>query len=362
MPATDVLPGKRLSLADVEREAATVLDPVHADFFAGAAGDESTARANLAAFERIRLRPRVLRDVSARSLATSLLGRPNSMPVLLSPTAFHRLAHPAGEPATARAAEAAGVTMVVSMAATTRLEEVAAHTTRPWLQLYLQPDQDFTRHLVRRAGRAGYGALVVTVDSPVFGRRERDHRNGFHDLPGGLRCENLVDDAGVLRDIVMDAGLTWDAVARLRETTDLPILLKGVLHPDDARLAVEHGVDGLFVSNHGGRQLDGAIATADALPGVAAVVPQGFPLIVDGGVRRGIDVVRALALGATAVGIGRPVLWGLAAAGQDGVREVLELLRTELDEAMALCGARSPGELGPDVLAPHLSAPTGGTA
>lgn len=362
--------GERWNLGDFEREAGAGLDPAVADFFAGAAGDEGTARDNRRAFERVRLRPRVLRGVGERAHGVTVLGNRLSMPVVLSPTAFHRLAHPEGELATARAAEAAGITMIVSMAATTRLEEVGRPATRPWFQLYLQPDRDFTARLVGRAEEAGYGALVVTVDSPVFGRRERDLRNGFLDLPAGFRCENLVDDTGILRSIAMDATLTWESIDWLRRRTDLPILLKGVLHPSDARLAVEHGVSGIIVSNHGGRQLDGALATIDALPDLVPVVPPGFPLIVDGGVRRGVDVVRALALGATAVGIGRPVLWGLAVGGQGGVREVLEILRTEFDEALALCGAASPADLGPDVLAGPVATrlhrpavpPRGGTA
>jgi 4-hydroxymandelate oxidase len=342
-----------LSAADFEREARARLDPVHYDFFAGAAGDESTYQINLDAWQRIRLRPRILRGNAKRDLGVSVFGRDLSMPVLIAPTAFHRLAHPDGELATARAAAVAGTVMVVSMAATSRIEDVvdAARSAAPdrephlWFQLYLQPDLDFTVALVRRAEVAGVSALVVTVDSPVFGRRERDHRNGFHDLPAGFRCENLVDATGRLRDIAMDASLTWDGVSRLRSQTRLPILLKGVLHPEDARLAVEHGVDGLIVSNHGGRQLDGAIASIDALPDVVSAVPDGFPLIVDGGVRRGIDVVRALALGATAVGIGRPVIWALASGGQDGVAELLELLRTEYDQALALCGGASAADL-----------------
>ncbi len=343
----------RFRVADFEQEARARLDPVHYDFFAGAAGDESTCRANLEAWQRIRLRPRVLRGNAKRDLGVSVFGRDLSMPVLIAPTAFHRLAHPDGELATARAAACAGTIMIVSMAATSRIEDVvdAARSAAPdrephlWFQLYLQPDLAFTLALIRRAEAAGASALVVTVDSPVFGRRERDHQNGFHDLPSGLRCENLVDGTGQAREIAMDASLTWEAIDRLRGQTRLPILLKGVLHPEDAGLAVEHGVDGLVVSNHGGRQLDGAIASADALPDIVAAVPAGFPLIVDGGVRRGIDVVRAVALGATAVGIGRPVIWALAAGGQEGVTELLELLRTEYDQALALCGGASAADL-----------------
>ena len=278
------------------------------------------------------------------------------MPVLVSRTAFHRLAHPDGERATAEAVAAAGTVLVVSMAATTAIEDVAdaaravAADPALWFQLYLQPDLEFTESVVRRAERAGVRALVVTVDSPVFGRRERDQRNGFHDLPPELVVENLRDASGRVRDIEMSAELSWDHVAWLRETTSLPLLLKGILHPEDARLAVAAGIDGLVVSNHGGRQLDTTVSTLDALPELAAAVGGVVPLVLDGGVRRGTDVVKALALGASAVGIGRPVLWGLAAAGREGVAEVLERLREELDHTLALCGAGTPAELTADLV------------
>jgi 4-hydroxymandelate oxidase len=223
-----------------------------------------------------------------------------------------------------------------------------------WFQLYPQPDLAFTEALVRRAEAAGCRALVVTADSPVFGRRPRDLRNGFGDLPPGLACENLRDPvSGTPRPIAMDDTLGWDRLARLRAATRLPIVLKGVLHPADARLAVEHGLDAVLVSNHGGRQLDGAPATLEVLPDVVAAVAGRVPVLLDGGVRRGVDVLVALALGADAVAVGRPVLWGLAAAGEAGVRAVLELLRAELDAALALAGARRPADLTPDLVVPR---------
>jgi 4-hydroxymandelate oxidase len=340
-----------LSLDDVERAAARRLDPAHVDYFAGGAGAERTLRSNVDAFARYALRPRVLRGVGRRDLGTELLGQPLSMPVLLAPTAFHRLAHPDGEVATARAAAAAQTVMVLSMAATQPVEAVAATGVRWWFQLYVQPDRAFTERLVRRVEAAGCGALVVTVDSPVFGRRERDLRNGFLDLPAGLACENLREPAGgTPRPVAWDPDLTWDAIGWLRERTGLPIVLKGILHPADAALAVEHGADGIVVSNHGGRQLDGAVAALEALPAVVDAVAGRLPVILDGGVRRGTDVVTALALGAAAVAIGRPAVWGLAVDGAAGVRLVLELLRDEVDQAMALCGADRPAALGPDLV------------
>lgn len=340
-----------LTVADVHDVAERRLDPVHYDFFAGGAGEERTVAANTEAFDRYRLLPRVLRGVGRRTLAVDLLGAPLSMPVLLSPTAFHRLAHPDGEVATARAAAAARTVMILSMAATRTVEDVAATGVRLWFQLFVQPDRAFTERLVRRAERAGCAALVVTVDAPLFGRRDRDVRNGFVDLPAGLACENLRDSpADPPRPIAWDADLTWTDLTWLRGLTTLPVLVKGVLHPDDARLAVEHGVDGIIVSNHGGRQLDGVVATVDTLATVVDAVAGRVPVLLDGGVRRGTDIVTALALGATAVGIGRPAVWGLAADGVAGVRHVLEVLRGELDRAMALCGADRVAALGPDVV------------
>ncbi|MEU1603841.1 alpha-hydroxy acid oxidase [Micromonospora matsumotoense] len=341
-----------LNLADVAEAARHRLDPVHWDFFAGGAGDERTLRANEAAFGRRWLRPRVLRGVGERDLRVSLFGSPLSMPVLIAPTAFHRLAHPDGEVATARAAADAGTVMVVSMAATRSVEEIAAAGGPLWFQLYPHTDLGFTTTVVRRAVAAGCRALVVTVDSPVFGRRERDLRHGFVDLPSGMVCENMRDASGRVRDIEMNARVSWELVSVLRRLTTVPILLKGVLHPEDARLAVEHGVDGVLVSNHGGRQLDGVTATLDALPAVVAAVDGRLPVLVDGGLRRGTDVLVALALGATAVLVGRPVLWGLAVAGAAGVRHVLDLLRADLDRALALVGVARPGDLSADLVVP----------
>jgi 4-hydroxymandelate oxidase len=338
------------TLTDLAATAENNLDPVHRDFFAGGAGEELTVRANEAAFARRRIVPRVLRGVGDRDLRTTLLGGELSMPLLLSPTAFHRLAHPSGEAGTAAAAAAEDVVMVVSMAATQPIERIAATGARLWFQLYPQPDAAFERHVVERAVAAGARALVVTVDSPVFGRRERDRRNRFTDLPPGLVCENMRDATGRVRDIAMDPALSWAAVDRLRELTDRPIVLKGVLHPADARIAAGK-VDALLVSNHGGRQLDGAIATLDALPAVVAAVDGRIPVLLDGGVRRGADILIALALGASAVGIGRPAIWGLAAGGPDGVRELLAHLRSDLDHVLALAGAKRPADLTPDLIA-----------
>jgi 4-hydroxymandelate oxidase len=325
------------------------------DFVAGGAEDEVTLRANESAFARLRLVPRVLRGPAKRDLGRTLLGMDVSMPVLIAPTAFHRLAHPGGERLTARAAAEAGTIMITSMASTVAVEEIAAAggpALTLWFQLYVQPDWAVTEALVRRAERAGCRALVVTVDSAVFGRRERDHRNGFRDLPDGLYCENLrglAGDPGV-RPIQMVPDLNWSDIERLRGLTALPIVLKGVLHPADALLALDNGVNGILVSNHGGRQLDTTVSTLDALPEVAAAVRGRIPVLLDGGVRRGADVVKALAYGADAVAIGRPVIWALAVDGQDGVTQVLEMVRDELDRALGLCGCARPGDVTRDLV------------
>ncbi|WP_086852485.1 alpha-hydroxy acid oxidase [Amycolatopsis kentuckyensis] len=350
------------TIAELEATARERLDPAHYDYFAGGAQDEITLRENEEAYKRLRLIPRVLRGSDKRDLSIELLGTPSSMPILVAPTAFHRLAHPDGELATARAAARAGTIMIVSMAATTAIEDIAAAAREVapdpglWFQLYLQPDLEFSEAIVRRAEAAGVKAFVVTVDSPVLGRRERDDRNAFHDLPPGLAVENLRNlgenrsggNTSHVREIVMSAGLNWDHIAWLRGKTKLPVLIKGVLHAEDARLAVHHGVAGLVVSNHGGRQLDTVPATIDVLPEIAAAVGGALPVLLDGGIRRGTDVVKALALGADAVGVGRPVVWGLAAGGREGVSEVLEMLRADFDQALALCGGRHPADLTPD--------------
>ena len=343
---------RALSLRELERDARERLDPAVYDFFAGGADDEVTLRANEAAFERIGLIPRVLRGAGRPRLEVELLGSRASMPVLIAPTAFHRLAHPDGERATARAAAAAGTVMIASMAATVAIEEIAAAAPGAWFQLYIQPDLGFTEAVVRRAEAAGCAALVVSVDSPVFGRRERDLRNGFLELPAGMCCENMRDGPGPPRRFVFSPELSWEHLEWLRGATALPIALKGVMHPEDARLAIAHGADLIVVSNHGGRQLDTVPAAIDLLPPIADAVAGEVPLLVDGGVRRGTDVVKACALGARAVAIGRPVLWGLAVAGEEGVLHVLELLRAELERALILCGCGSPDEADRGLLSP----------
>lgn len=354
---------KPVNLSEYEALARATLPQMAYDYYASGADDEVTLGENASAYDDIRLRYRVLRDISQRTTETTLLGHELALPVILAPTAFQRMAHPDGELATVRAAGGAGTLMILSTLSTTSIEDVTAAATGPvWFQLYVYKDRAATADLVRRAEAAGCSALVLTVDAQVWGRRERDIRNRFQ-LPPGLAVQNLMpagkeafpedtQGSGLAAYVVslFDQTLSWPDVDWLCSLTTLPVLLKGIVHPDDARLAIDHGAAAIVVSNHGGRQLDTAPATIAALPDVAAAVAGRVPLIVDGGVRRGTDVVKALALGAQAVAIGRPVLWGLAADGQAGVADVLALLRHELDVAMALCGAATVAELGPDIL------------
>ncbi|MGW3290522.1 aminotransferase class I/II-fold pyridoxal phosphate-dependent enzyme [Streptomyces sp. NPDC001002] len=324
------------------------------DFISGGAGEERTLAANLAAFDRLGLRPRVLAGTGAPDTATTVLGRVWPAPVAIAPLAYHTLADPEGEVATAHAAGAAGVPLVVSTFAGRTFEEIAAASSAPlWLQVYCFRDRDTTRRLIERAGRAGFEALVLTVDAPRLGRRLRDLRNGFR-LPAGVEPANLADadysspSGHALAEF--DPALDWSVLEWLRAVSPLPVLLKGVLGAADARRAVDTGADGIVVSNHGGRQLDRAPATADVLPEIASEVAGACPVLLDGGVRRGSDVLAALALGADAVLLGRPVLHGLAAAGREGVTQVLDIVVDELSDAMSLTGTATIADAGPDLL------------
>ncbi len=342
-----------VNLHDYERVAAERLAPGPLAYFSGGANDERTLEENRAAFARRRLVPRVMRDVSVVDLSVELLGRRWPVPISIAATALQRMAHPDGELATARAAAARGITMTVSTSASTDLAEVAEVGGPRWFQVYLLADPAARRALIERAVAAGYEALVLTVDLVRLGRRERDMRVGFT-IPEGVSIPNVAIAAGVtpaeVASVAFVDRLTWTDLEWLTEF-GVPVLVKGILHPDDARLAVEHGAAGIMVSNHGGRQLDAAIASLDALPQIVEAVAGRVPVLLDGGIRRGTDVVMALALGAAAVGIGRPVIWGLAVDGEAGVGHVLDLLSGELEVAMALCGAASIADLTPELLA-----------
>jgi len=321
-------------------------------YFAGGAGEEITLRDNVAAWQRLALRPRVMVDCAERDPSTTVLGRRLAHPLIVAPTAFHRLATPEGETAAARGAAATDTPFCLSTLSSTGADELArrAPEARRWFQLYVFKDRGITREMVADAVRHGYEALVLTVDAQVFGRRERDMRSGFV-LEEAAAIPNLgaVGASGAvgLQELgaLFDQSLTWDDVGRFAADSGLPVLVKGVLTPEDARRAVDTGAAGIVVSNHGGRQLDTVLSGADALPAVVDEAGAELDVLVDGGIRRGTDVVKALALGARAVMIGRPVLWGLAVAGEDGVRRVLELLLADIDTALALAGAPRAAEL-----------------
>ena len=354
-----------LNLHELEQLARARLPQMAWDYYASGSDDERALRRNCEAFAEIALHYRVLVDVARRELATTVLGQSVAMPVIVAPTAFHRLAHEDGELASVRGAGDAGTIFVLSTLSNTPVEQVVAAAAGPvWFQLYVYKDRGATEALVRRVEAAGCRALVITVDAPLLGRRERDVKNRFA-LPPGLEIANLhaagyarlppaSGDSGLAAYVaeLLDPGLTWDAIGWLRSVTKLPVLVKGIVRADDARRAIAAGAAGVVVSNHGGRQLDASPATIDVLARVADAVAGGGEVLLDGGVRRGTDVVKALALGARAVLVGRPVLWGLAAAGRAGVAAALAVLHRELDLAMALCGCPDIASITRDLVAP----------
>jgi 4-hydroxymandelate oxidase len=341
-----------INLHDYERAAAGILSEQALSYYVSGAMDERTLHDNRAAFARRRLLPRVMTDTSRIDMSIDVLARRWPMPLFTCPTALHRLAHPDGELATARAATARGVTMTLSTSASTDMAEVAAIGGPRWFQVYLLADSGARRALIERAVEHGYEALVMTVDLQRLGQREQDIRVGF-ELPFDVSVPNVAMAAASSLDEAAEQSfvesVTWSDLEWLAGF-GLPVIVKGILHPDDARLAFEHGAAAVQVSNHGGRQLDGAIASLDALPGVVDAAADRGPVLFDGGVRRGTDVLMALALGATAVGIGRPVLWGLAVAGEQGVGRILDILSEELAHVMALAGAPNVAALTPDLV------------
>jgi 4-hydroxymandelate oxidase len=342
-------------LTDFEPLAKQKVSPMAWEFFNGAVADEITMRWNLEAYRSIRLKPHCLVDVSHLDTRVTLFGQEHPFPIILAPTAYHKLAHPQGELATVRGAGAAGATMVISTVATTSVEDIARAAKSPlWFQLYIQRDRGFTRELVQRAEAAGCRALCLTVDTPVVGARNREERVGFT-LPAGMDLPNLrglkldgVDIStsgaghstrgGSIYSAITDPSLSWKDLDWLLSFAKVPVLTKGVLNPDDADRAVKAGVRGIMVSNHGARNLDTVPATVHALPLIAEKVAGRVPVIVDGGVRRGTDVLKAIALGASTIMIGRPFLYALSVAGDAGVAKVLDILQRELQMAMALTG------------------------
>ncbi len=354
-----------INLLEYEERARQVLPGMVYDYFASGSGAEITLRANRSDFDRVRLRPRALVGVGERDHATTVFGRKVPSPIAVAPMAFQKMAHPDGEIAAVRGAGAAGATFVASTIATVKLEEIAAAATGPiWFQLYVFKDRELTKSLVERAEAAGFTALQVTGDVPVMGLREADMRNGFH-VPPEFSIKNvepagsgaLPPGDGEIGDALytrcrFDADLSWKDIEWLCGLTKLPVLVKGVLRGDDALRALDHGCRGIVVSNHGGRQLDTAVSAIHALPEIVEAVAGRAEIVLDGGVRRGTDVLKALAAsGAKLAQVGRPVVWGLALAGEAGAKRVLAMLRDEFDNAMALCGCRNVSAISGDLIA-----------
>ncbi|XBH70827.1 hypothetical protein VPH35_098410 [Triticum aestivum] len=344
-----------VNIREYQELAKKALSKMHYDYINGGAEDEHTLRDNIAAYGRILLRPRVLVDVSNIDMSTSLLGYNMPSPIIVAPTGSHKVANPEGEVATAKAAASCNSLMVLSFSSNCRIEEVAASCDAiRFYQLYVFKKRAVSATLVRRAESSGFKAIVLTVDNPMLGRRERDIRNKMvapdkPNLEGLISLENLdTTDGSQLAKYVrdtMDPSLSWKDVEWLKSITSLPILVKGILTAEDARKAVEAGAAGVIVSNHGGRQLDYAPATISVLEEVVKAVAGAVPVLVDGGIQRGTDVLKALALGARAVMVGRPVMYGLAARGEAGAKHVIEMLNRELELAMTLCGCRSVAEI-----------------
>jgi lactate 2-monooxygenase len=356
-------------VAELAAAAREAVEPRAADYVAGGAGTEDTMRANEAAFRRWRIVPRMLRDVGSRDLSTSVLGTPMPAPVGLAPIGVPAIVHPEGELAVARAASAVGLPLAVSTIAARPLEEVALAAPGPkWFQLYWPADRDICTSLLSRAEAAGYRAIVVTLDTFLPGWKPRDLQRAWQPFLRGIGIANYTSDpvfrarlakppeedlmaaVGEFVGVFTNPRLTWEDLEFLRSRTTLPIALKGVLHPDDARAAREHGMDAVVVSNHGGRQIDGEIASLDALPAIVDAVGGELEVLLDSGVRTGADVFKALALGADAVLVGRPWVWGLAVGGEEGVVAVLRGILAELDLTLGLSGHAAPGQLHAGVL------------
>jgi lactate 2-monooxygenase len=366
-------PAIPISVAGLEQAAMEAMEDRAAAYVFAGAGGEDTMRANLEAFRRRRIVPRMMRDVAERDLSTTVLGTAMPAPVMLAPIGIHSIVNEGGEPATARAAARVGLPLIASTASHATLEEIAQASGEGsrWFQLYWPNDEEIAASLVRRAEAAGYNAIVLTVDTFIPGWKPRDLQHAWLPFIEGIGTANFFQDpvfrsqlektpeedagaaTGHFAGVWANPSLTWGKLAQLREMTELPIVVKGILHPDDAREAVVRGADGVLVSNHGGRQIDGEISSLDALPGVVHAVGGQVAVLLDSGIRGGADVFKALALGADAALVGRPYLWGLALDGEAGVEAVLRGLLAEFDLTMALSGHTRPGELGPDDLAPE---------
>jgi len=362
-----VTPVRLVNLAEYESRARDVAEGSTLDYYDGGSNDEITLRENVEAFSRITIYPRMFRGVGKRDTNTTILGMSAATPVIVAPVALSGMLHPDGESPIVRATSKAGSIFTLSTFSVTPVEDVVADAEGPvWFQLYVYKDRSATEALVRRVEAAGCRALELTADAPILGRRERDVRNNFA-LPADLWAPNLTADGALplpgslggggspfaaAFDALVDPNLTWDDIAWLTSISNLPVLVKGILRADDARRAIDAGAAGVIVSNHGGRQFDTAPAAIEALQAVAGAIDGRAEVIIDGGIRRGSDVLKAIAIGARAVQIGRPIVWGLVVDGENGVSDVLGLLQDELDLAMALAGCRSIEEITADLLRP----------
>lgn len=350
-----------LDIKGFERYAQERLPESLRAFFSSGAGDEITLEENASAFDRIKLLPRVLKNVEKRSLSTKVLNQVIDFPLLIAPMAFQRLAHPDGEIATAKAAQEHNVIMVLSTCSTCSFGEIKENTSvSPWFQLYIYKDRKITQNLVQLVESFGYKGIVLTVDAPLYGKRIKELHHPIT-LPPDFEIKNLQNAGLNLKDIsssqltghlasLLDPTITWNDIEWLRSITSLPIILKGIMNPKDIQIAIEYNIDAVIVSNHGGRQLDTTLSSVDALKLVRDTVDGKMEIILDGGIRKGIDILKALALGAKAVMVGRPILWGLATSGKEGVKQVLNILKSELDISMALCGYTSITEINENIL------------
>ena len=348
-----------LSISDVEDQAKLILDSSIYTYFSGGADDEMTLKENSESYNKILLKPRVLRDVSNVSTKTKILDQSISLPVLIAPMAFHKLAHKEGEIASAKAARHYETIMVVSSCATILLEEIIKNSTiAPWFQIYVYKDRSITENLIRYAHQCGYNALVLTVDTPIYGKRKQELRNPVslseniipvNLLKAGLDFKGNLNKAQYLSGL-LDPSLTWKDIEWLRSITPLPLILKGILSQEDVSIAIEHEISAIIVSNHGGRQLDTVPTALEVLPKIVQAADNKIEILIDGGIRDGKSIFKAIALGAKAILIGRPILWGLSIGGELGVLKVLEILSAELKLTMALCGCKSIDMISEDYL------------
>ena len=352
-----------LDIKEFEQYAQNKLPKNITAFFSSGAGDEITLRENVSAFDRIKLLPRVLKNVEERSLSTTVLNQSVDFPLLIAPMAFQRLAHPEGELAVAKAAQEHNVIMAVSTLSTYSFKEIkenASINNSLWFQLYIYKDREITKNLVQLAEAAGYRGIVLTVDAPIYGKRIKELHHPII-LPSTFEIKNLQDAGLNLKNVpltklmgylasLLDPSITWDDVSWLRSITSLPIILKGIMNPKDVQIAIEHNIEALILSNHGGRQLDTTLSSIEVLKLVKDSSEGKLEIILDGGIRKGIDILKALALGAKAVMVGRPILWGLAMGGEEGVKRVLTILKSELDLAMTLCGYTSINQINDEIL------------